>query len=258
MESLARILNIDLEKIGFAGLSELLNDGDGSENSENSEKPEFPELPELVVPAEAPEQLRRRLIASGFPPIYLDRPPSEYLVDDDNREAIATAREFVSSSEGKKGLYICGGFGTGKTWLAVLIGRKMAERGEYVCFGTFSELTDKLRRALQREGEYGLLWERLTKNARLLIIDDIGKEKPTEWKLQTLFDIIDTRERNGLLTVFTSNYSLAELCERITPASGKPGFPCDDVTAGAVRSRLAGSRSQARYVPITLLGADRR
>lgn len=247
-----------LKSNGFADLSELLNDGaeseksEKSEKSENSEKPEFPELPKLVIPAETPEQLRQRLLANGFPPIYLDRPPSEYLVDGDNREAIETAREFVSSAEGKKGLYICGGFGTGKTWLAVLIGRKMAERGEAVCFGTFSELTNKLQQALRREGEYGLLWERFTAKARLLIIDDIGKEKPTDWKLQTLFDIIDTRERNGLLTVFTSNYSLAELCERITPAGG------DDVTAGAVRSRLGGSRSQARYVPVALLGADRR
>lgn len=236
---------------GFEDLIKAVDFGE-TERDENG----FPKRRPLVLPAETPEELRERLIACGFPPVCLDRPPSEYLIDDDNREAVETAREFVSSPEGKKGLYICGGFGTGKTWLAVLIGRKLAERSKCVCFGTFSELTNQLLRALKREGEYGPLWNRFTKKADLLIIDDIGKEKPTEWKLQTLFDIIDTRECNGLPTVFTSNYSLADLCERITPASGKPGVPCDDVTAGAIRSRLAGKRS--RYLPITLLGADRR
>lgn len=163
------------------------------------------------------------------------------------------AKEFVNNPNGKKGLYICGAYGTGKTWLAVLIGRKMAERGEWVIFGTFSELTNKLQQAFKSQnGEYARLWKRYTENAKLLIIDDIGKEKPSEWKLQTLFDIIAVREGKNLFTVFTSNYNLPELCERIAPDDS------DNITAGAVRSRLGGKHSPEKYIPLVLGGEDRR
>lgn len=223
------ILQTAPEKNGFAGLNDVLKNVLNNVELELDEYG-FPKLPPLTVPAETAEQLRRRLIASGFPPVYLDRPPSEYLVDGGNREAIETARELVNSPDGKRGLYICGGFGTGKTWLAVLIGRKMAERGEYVCFGTLPKITDALMDAAS--GERGIMRERYTKRAKLLVIDDIGKETPNKGRLDTLFEVLDTREKNKLLTILTSNYNLAELCRRITPEKG------EGVTAEAIKDRL--------------------
>lgn len=225
----------------------------GLQVSNNSEtQGNFVDSESFAPPPESPKQLRERLIASGFPEDYIDRPPAEYRVDDNNREAMEKAKEFVNEPNGAKGLYICGPYGTGKTWLAVLIGRKMAERGKWVAFGTFSQITNNLQRALKSNGEYERLWTRYTEKAELLIIDDMGKEKPSEWKLQTLFDIIDAREHKKLFTVFTSNYNLAELCERIAPSDS------DNITAGAIRSRLGGKHSSEKYVPLVLGGEDRR
>lgn len=223
----------------------------GSQASSNDEDQE--NVVDLIAtPRETPNQLRERLIASGFPLNYIDSSPTDYITDENNREAMRQARAFVENPKGVKGLYICGPYGTGKTWLAVLIGRICAEHGNWVLFDTFTSLTNKLLQARNFGEEYARLMTRYTKNADILFIDDIGKEKPSEWKLQTLFDIIDTREGNHLPTVFTSNYSLTDLCERITPANS------DNITAGAIRSRLGGKNSPEKYVPLVLGGEDRR
>ena len=48
-----------------------------------------------------------------------------------------------------------------------------------------------------------------------LILDDIGVEKPSEWVLQTLYTIIDRRNRDIKQTVFTSNYNIKDLRDRV-------------------------------------------
>jgi DNA replication protein DnaC len=46
-----------------------------------------------------------------------------------------------------------------------------------------------------------------------LVIDDIGNEKITDWSKEEIYDIIDARYQKGLLTIFTSDYSIDELKE---------------------------------------------
>lgn len=49
----------------------------------------------------------------------------------------------------------------------------------------------------------------------LLIIDDLGKEKPTEWVLEKLFLIVNNRYNNYLPIVITTNYNRNQLRERL-------------------------------------------
>jgi len=53
------------------------------------------------------------------------------------------------------------------------------------------------------------------KNARLLVLDDFGAEKITEWAFMMLYDIIDHRYNNLLTTFYTSNLSLNELSAQL-------------------------------------------
>ena len=50
----------------------------------------------------------------------------------------------------------------------------------------------------------------------LLIIDDLGKEKPSEWGLEKLFTIINSRYENNLPAIITTNYNQNTLIERIS------------------------------------------
>ncbi len=199
------------------------------------------------IPPENPEQLRNRLRASGYSESLLDVTFNALKVDPEIRAKYEKAYDFAVGKSDKNGAFICGEYGTGKTWLAAAIGHKAAENGAWVLFGTFAKITSDLMSAMKSGGsEYAVLWERYTKKADLVIVDDIGKEKPTDWKLQQLFELVDTRLSNGKKTVFTSNYSLGALKSRITPENS------DDCTAGALLDRMK------NFEPIILNGESRR
>ena len=72
----------------------------------------------------------------------------------------------------------------------------------------------------------------------LLVLDDLGIEKTSEWSIQTLYTIIDRRYRDMKRTIITSNLNLKEIADKL-----------DD----RISSRIAGMCDC-----ITLKGADRR
>jgi DNA replication protein DnaC len=74
----------------------------------------------------------------------------------------------------------------------------------------------------------------------LLVLDDIGSEKPTEWARERLTQLIGHRYDNELCTLISSNLTLAELKEHIDPI-------------GRITSRIKGMT-----VPIEYRGKDRR
>jgi DNA replication protein DnaC len=55
----------------------------------------------------------------------------------------------------------------------------------------------------------------MVKGCKLLIIDDIGAERVTEWVRERMVSIINTRSSNGLCTIYTSNLSPKELTEEL-------------------------------------------
>ena len=78
----------------------------------------------------------------------------------------------------------------------------------------------------------------MLKNCKLLIIDDIGAEKSTEWVNERLLSIINTRMMKGLSTIYTSNCSLDDIGKRM---------------GERIRSRIRGSVTE-----IHLTGQDKR
>ena len=67
----------------------------------------------------------------------------------------------------------------------------------------------------------------------LLVIDDIGKEPPTEWAISTIYNIINGRYEAYLPTMVTTNYDTEALIERMTPRETQ-----GDMTAWATIDRL--------------------
>ena len=51
-------------------------------------------------------------------------------------------------------------------------------------------------------------------NARLLVIDDVGAEKASEWTQERLYSVIDHRYANCLPLIVTSNLPPAKLAEQ--------------------------------------------
>lgn len=75
----------------------------------------------------------------------------------------------------------------------------------------------------------------------LLVLDDVGKERPTERGISALFDVIDTRTNHGLPLLITSNYNGEKLLERLSER--------DAETAAAILRRVREFCVNVAFVP---------
>lgn len=108
-----------------------------------------------------------------------------------------------------KGLYLHGNFGTGKSFLiAALLNELKNKFGVRIEIVYFPELLRKLKEDLNLVGDKLYYLE----NVDVLLLDDIGAEKVTEWgRDEILGTILQTRMNKGKHTFFTSNLTISEL-----------------------------------------------
>lgn len=117
----------------------------------------------------------------------------------------------------KKGLILVGNNGVGKTHLACSIANKLIENGTSVIYGTLINLLAELRNSYDTDNNISEMEIiKLYENVDLLIIDDLGKEKPSEWGLEKLFTIVNSRYENNLPVIITTNYNQNSLVERLS------------------------------------------
>ena len=114
-------------------------------------------------------------------------------------------------------LFFTGTFGCGKTHLSIGICRELilSEKIYSARFTTGAELLLKIRSGFSDNKPEEQTIDEFTKTD-FLFIDDLGAEKTTEWSKQTLYLIIDRRDRDLKTTIITSNLSLEEIEENIS------------------------------------------
>lgn len=108
----------------------------------------------------------------------------------------------------ERGLLFIGPVGVGKTHLAVSILKGLSERGFNCLFYEFGYLLKEIQDSFNpntRTSELGVLAPVL--NAEVLVLDELGASKPTDWVRDTMAHIINTRYNEQKSTIFTTNYS---------------------------------------------------
>ena len=106
-------------------------------------------------------------------------------------------------------LVLIGGTGTGKTHLLEAIGRQYMEQEHEggtpytVRYDLVATMLRQLRESFKVETEGSVMAHAY--KADLLLLDDIGAEKPSEWVEQELFNLIEDRYRNNRLMVVATN-----------------------------------------------------
>ena len=155
-----------------------------------------------------------------------------YKTDKKRFKVITWLLDFLDSYKDnphQKGLYLHGNFGCGKSYLVASILNELAKDNiksaiifwpEFLRQAFYDDFKDKF--------DY-------VKNVEILLIDDIGAEKVTEWNRdEILCPLLQYRMDNHLTTFFTSNLTLDELKQLLSISKSGVDF----VKAGRIIARI--------------------
>lgn len=158
------------------------------------------------------DRLTAQLVADArIPPRYARCTLDNFLIypNEKLQSAVAAARRFADQFPAvQKGLCLIGPPGIGKTHIAVSVLRRLVQ--EKHVRGLFYDVRDLLRvirstyNPVVRTAEMDILRPVMT--AELLVLDDLGAEKPSEWVEETMNLIVNTRYNERRPTIFTTNY----------------------------------------------------
>ena len=140
-------------------------------------------------------------------------------INSNNKKVYQSLKEYsekLVNSKERKGLILVGNNGVGKTHLACSIANELIKNGIPIIYGTLINLLAELKNSYDADNNISEIEIiKLYEKVDLLIIDDLGKEKPTEWVLEKLFLIVNNRYNNYLPIVITTNYNRNQLRERL-------------------------------------------
>lgn len=159
------------------------------------------------------------------------------------------AADVVEACKKRRNVYVCGPVGSLKTTLvsAAVVAMVDDRAVREVRMATTVEVLDAIRRTFGSHEQSDPL--KPYKRASVLVLDDIGKESPTDWVLEKLFDLVNERHSNLLPTVITTQFEPDALISQLAKKGGEEN-------AVAIVSRLRDKAGGT--LMIRMEGSDRR
>lgn len=143
----------------------------------------------------------------------------------------------------KTGLLLVGTIGTGKTHLAVgILKGLIREKGIPCLFYDYRELLKEIQNSYNdsvQTTELGLL--RPVFDAEVLVLDELGAVRPSEWVWDTVSLILNTRYNDSRTTIITTNFAdeaAATAVRTLSPARATREETLGDRIGERMRSRL--------------------
>ena len=154
------------------------------------------------------EKMRREC----FPTMEIER--YTFAMDDQHDPRISGAmRRYAEKWDEMQvenmGLLLYGPVGTGKSFYAACIANALLDKGIPVMMSSFSRIVNTM------QGTYGGRQDYLDKlvSYPLLIIDDLGAERGSDYMLEQVYSVVDARYQSGLPLIVTTNIPIAEIKE---------------------------------------------
>lgn len=165
-----------------------------------------------------------------------------FATDDGENEKVSSimrkyAENFDEMKEKGKGILLFGKVGRGKSFLAACVGNYLINKGIPALMTDFARIEKESNRDFSKRQEY---FDALNKFP-LLILDDLGTERDTQYMNEIVYTVIDSRAKAELPTIVTTNLTAEELK---SPAN---------LTNQRIFSRLLGI-----CIPVEMEGNDRR
>ena len=191
-------------------------------------KCESKELEEKKRQEEYEEQMRRinRLKeASMMDKKYREVTFDKYEVREENKKVFEMAKKYADRFQDmykkNQGLLLYGPVGTGKSFTAACIGNYLLDNAKPVIMTSFVKILQDIWEN-DREAEYITILN----SASLLIVDDLGTERETDYALEKVYNIIDSRVRANKPMIITSNLELNDMME------------CEDIRKKRIYDRI--------------------
>lgn len=170
--------------------------------------------------------LRANCITAGIPEKYIGREFGDYHVTSDNARAVKIAK-YLADNKPARGAYLYGGTGSGKTFLAALIAQSYVRDGRHVVMRDIPSLLHDIKSTFDSKVSTADFVGNIC-DADLLVLDDMGVEKVTDWSAETLYLIVNARYNANRPLIATANYDLGGLERRLG----------SDLTARRIVSRI--------------------
>lgn len=194
----------------------------------------------------------RRYNGARIPSRYSEVVQSDHMTPEGEKqyEAMEYVRSFVRKYPGEKGFLLMGDPGIGKTLLAVGAIAELTLRKTVRCvFTDFFFLLGDLRKAYSEGTPENEIIQPLI-DAEVLVIDEMGKGRSSEWERGILDQLISKRYNSSKKTLVTTNY----VAEEFLPENSGTGT---EVLEDRVGERIA-SRLYEMCEPLLLTGSDYR
>ena len=114
---------------------------------------------------------------------------------------------FADLKKHGKGLLLYGSIGKGKTYAACEVANALIDKGYPVLVTNFARLTNTIQGKFEGKQEYIDSLNQF----QLLVIDDLGAERKSEYMQEIVYNIIDSRYRAGLPFIITTNMTIEEI-----------------------------------------------
>lgn len=198
---------------------------------------------QLIRTAAVPENYANDSFENFRLPARQDNPVAHEAMSKAYLSVMGYARDFPATD--KPGLLLVGDPGTGKTHLAVATLKTLVNRGHEVVFWDYQNLLERIRAsydpasgAAHREAYQEAL------ECEVLLLDDLGAHRVTEWVEDTVTSIITYRCNHRKPMIATTNLADNEMGSReVTPRSTEAGPRYDLRTTLSDR---IGSRARSR------------
>ena len=164
---------------------------------------------EALISQQKHSDLVRRLKVEGFS----DPAMLNWTFENDNGRSpqMCHAHRYVEQWQTMRaenlGLLLWGGVGTGKSFLAGCIANALMEQEMPVRMTNFARILNELNSSFSGRND---IVDRLCRYP-LLIIDDFGMERGTEYALEQIYSIVDSRYRSQKPLIVTTNLTLDEI-----------------------------------------------